>query len=259
MCPCGRSGHFHVCLLNTTLEPDLCQTCGGFGRYIAQPDLPVWHPDYYADCSCPLTKRLDGQEQQRRRLAALDRISETARHDMTFENFDTAWTKDKAKQAELNQALGLAQSFAQDPSAFAWSITLRGPFGCGKTHLGRAIQAHRQGNGSGAVFAVVPDLLDHIRSTYNHNAGETYGQRFNQVRDAPFLILDDLGAEKSTDWVDEKLFQVLNHRYNNLLPTVVLTNVSLDQLEQRIASRLHEGIIHTITAGDYRRRGETDV
>ena len=75
------------------------------------------------------------------------------------------------------------------------------------------------------------------------------------IREIPLLILDDLGAHNSTPWAQEKLFQIINHRYNNRLPTVVTTNQRLEELDPRIASRLADIDLSQrfeIPAPDYR-------
>jgi DNA replication protein DnaC len=88
---------------------------------------------------------------------------------------------------------------------------------------------------------------------------ESYDERFELLRSADLLLLDDLGTESATPWAREKLYQLINHRYVQRLPLVVTSNAPLDQIDGRIRSRLHDqtlgpGII-TIVAEDYRRRG----
>jgi DNA replication protein DnaC len=85
-----------------------------------------------------------------------------------------------------------------------------------------------------------------------------YDQMFEDVRNAPLLILDDLGAQSTTPWAQEKLFQILNHRYNASLATVITTNVPLEQHERRICSRMLDQRLSTvfaITAPPYRLAG----
>jgi DNA replication protein DnaC len=67
--------------------------------------------------------------------------------------------------------------------------------------------------------------------------------------------LDDFGEHSATPWAQEKLYQVLNHRYNARLATVITTSTSLDEIEPRISSRLVDpkvGMVINITAPDYR-------
>ena len=72
------------------------------------------------------------------------------------------------------------------------------------------------------------------------------------------LILDDFGSESGTPWVQEKLFQILNYRYNARLPTIITTNYELEEIELRVRSRLVDpGLVQIITilAPDFRRAG----
>ncbi|MBP9041487.1 MAG: ATP-binding protein, partial [Anaerolineaceae bacterium] len=79
--------------------------------------------------------------------------------------------------------------------------------------------------------------------------------RFDELRNAGLLVLDDLGAQNSTKWAGEKLFQIVDYRYARKLPTVVTTNLDLEELDDRIRSRLQDPDLVTrvrITAPDYR-------
>jgi DNA replication protein DnaC len=101
-------------------------------------------------------------------------------------------------------------------------------------------------------------LLDHLRAAYSPHSPTTYDQRFDQVRNAPLLILDDLGTQSSTEWAQEKLFQIFNYRYNSRLPTVVTSNLELEAIDIRIRSRLADPDlvqICTILAPDFRGSG----
>jgi len=74
---------------------------------------------------------------------------------------------------------------------------------------------------------------------------------------ASFLVLDDLGVHSATPWAQEKLFQILNHRYNAKLPTVVTVGCALDDLPEAWVSRMYDtkvSMIFEIEAPDYRGR-----
>jgi len=145
--------------------------------------------------------------------------------------------------------------FAETPQGW---LVIRGGYGCGKTHLAAAIANYRISQGQPALFVVVPDLLDHLRSTWSPANPVSFDQRFEEVRTAPLLILDDLGTQSSTPWAQEKLFQIFNYRYNAQLPTVVTTNHELEEIDLRFRSRLVDpdlAQIVTILAPDFRGRG----
>ena len=137
----------------------------------------------------------------------------------------------------LGRALQLAQSFAEQPDGW---LVFTGTYGCGKTHLAAAIANACQARGQAAYFVVVPDLLDHLRATYSPDSRVGYDVLFEAIRAAPLLILDDLGSHSSTPWAQEKLFQLINHRYNARLPTVVTTNLALEDIDERLSSRMYD-------------------
>ncbi len=166
---------------------------------------------------------------------------------------------DYMRQITLTTAYNAAQNFAKNPKG--WLVFLGG-YGCGKTHLAVAIANYRVAQNNPALFVVVPDLLDHLRAAYGPHSGSTYDERFDQIRNAPLLILDDLGTQSSTPWAQEKLFQIFNHRYNARLPTVITSNHKLEEIDRRIRSRLVDPDLSqliTITAPDFRGGGEVTI
>lgn len=105
-----------------------------------------------------------------------------------------------------------------------------------------------------ARFVVVPDLLDHLRSAMHQGDGERRDV-LAEIRNAPFLVLDDLGVHSATPWAQEKLFSILNHRYNARLATVITVSGSLDDLPRPWVSRMYDdkvSMIMEIQAPDYR-------
>ena len=100
---------------------------------------------------------------------------------------------------------------------------LTGPYGCGKTHLAAAIANYRVDLGHLPMFVSVPDLLDHLRSTFGPSSHVTLDHRFEEIRLPPLVILDDLGTQSMSPWGREKLYQLFNYRYLAELPTVITT------------------------------------
>jgi DNA replication protein DnaC len=145
----------------------------------------------------------------------------------------------------LQKALKAAHSYAEKPQGW---IVFMGGYGSGKTHLAAAIANYRAGLGDPPLFVMVPDLLDHLRATFSPNSSVAFDRRFDEIRTAPLLILDDLGTQSMTAWVREKLYQLFNYRYNAELPTVITTSDSLDEMDSRIRSRLLDGKLCSIYA-----------
>jgi DNA replication protein DnaC len=133
---------------------------------------------------------------------------------------------------------------------------LLGIHGCGKTHLAAAMANYRLQRGLPTLFIVTPDLLDALRSTFGNDTSGSYDKVFYEVRSTPFLILDDFGQQSATAWAKEKLYQVLNYRYNAQLPTVITSNQTLETMDAPLQSRMSDreycGVL-MISAPDYRR------
>ncbi len=172
---------------------------------------------------------------------------------MTFENFDCKRLNLPLEERQnLEQAFKIAHGFAEAPEG--WLI-FQGQNGCGKTHLAAAIANHRVRHGHQVCFVIVPDFLDHLRSTFAPDSKVTYDELFERVKSTPLLILDDYGEHSSTPWAQEKLYQLINYRYNSRLPMVVTMCSSLEDIETRIGSRLADprlSLVFNIMAPDYR-------
>lgn len=122
------------------------------------------------------------------------------------------------------------------------SVYITGPRGVGKTHL---VCAMLIDNGllnpehtTNVKFVFCTDLLREIKATFDPTANQTEEQVFQKYIDASVLVLDDLGAEKTTDWVLQTLYGIINHRYSHLLPTIITSNLSLGQLAQKLDERI---------------------
>ena len=231
-----------------TSQADLCPECGGAGFLI--DDLPLGHPDYGkpVPCHCKLDERRSRRRRHFRDVHKLDALTR-----FTFDTFDTelSWLPPH-KLDSLVRAYNAAHGFAMQPDGW---LLFTGAYGCGKTHLAASIANHRIESDQSAIFVVVPDLLDHLRSTFGPSSEANYDDLFDEVRNTPVLILDDLGVQGVTPWAQEKMFQILNHRYNSQLPTVLTTNQRLEDLDQRLRSRLQDlNLVHHIhiRAPDYR-------
>lgn len=175
---------------------------------------------------------------------------------LQFRNFDVraSGLRDE-EQASLEAAFRSAMSFAENPHG--WFI-LQGANGCGKTHLAASIGNRALRDGMHVFFAVVPDLLDHLRRAYAPGHDQEFDDIFDVVREAELLILDDLGAQNTSPWAHEKLYQVVNYRTVAGLPTVITTDRSMDELQSahpRIFARIADpavGTVSVILAPHYR-------
>ena len=227
---------------------DVCPICKGAG-YL-RLDVPVGHPHFGKPVACEC-KEEERREKRRQQLLELSDLS--AFRNRSFNNFSTRFP---GVHLTVQQAFQEAYAFAQSPKGW---LVLIGPNGCGKTHLAAAIAIQSLSDGAVVLFTVVPDLLANLRATFAATATEAYEERFAKMREAELLVLDDLGAHQSSPWANEKLFQLLNYRYNSCYPTVITANKQgLSSIDERILSRISDtALAITIVmngAIDYRRQ-----
>ncbi len=191
------------------------------------------HPDFgrAVPCDCLHEEAPTDRLNRLQRYSSLGPLTR-----LTFANLMVQGRSNNPRDRQLFKSLVEdALAFAEEPDG--WML-IHGPSGAGKTHVAAAIANRCIERGVPALFVVVPDLLDHLRSAYSPNAEMGYDVLLEQVRNAPVLILDDLGTQHATAWAQEKLFQILNHRYNSRLPTIVTTNLGVDRLDERLRMRL---------------------
>jgi DNA replication protein DnaC len=233
----------------TPLQPEVCLLCRGAG-YV-RLDVPVGHPDFGRAVQCQCKER-EIAERERLKLRSVSSLKPFDKK--TFATFDPE-IPSKSEANGVREAYTVAQRYAEDP--VGWLI-LQGGYGCGKTHLAAAIAHQREDEGDTVFFSIVPDLLDHLRAAFAPTSELTYDALFERVRESGLLVLDDLGAENGTAWATEKLFQLINYRYNYRMPTVITTTARLmSHMDERIRSRLNDrGLVRyvQIEAQDYRER-----
>ena len=157
-----------------------------------------------------------------------------------------------AYNEQLRKALGYGRRLADAFPAVDRGLFLLGPPGVGKTHLVVAVLRHVvQTRGARGIFYDTRDLLRLIRSTYDPTSGTSEQDVLRPVMMADLLVLDDLGAEKTSDWVEETLNLIVATRYNERRVTLFTSNYEdkpdsadpdslLFRIGFRMRSRLHE-------------------
>lgn len=242
---------FPPVLPDTVREPNIdytitlnssCSICKGAG--FLRSNVPFGHPQFGKAVPCQCKE----QERKRKRRNQLMEISNLgAFANKRFDTFDR-------RIPGLSEAFQVSVNFAKAPNGWLFLI---GPNGCGKTHLAAAVANQCLESGAVVLFATVPDLLDHLRAAFAPDSNEVYDQLFARMREAEVLVLDDLGTQQSSPWANEKLFQLLNYRYNSGFPTVITANSrGLQATDERIRSRLGDvSLVITLNldrARDYR-------
>jgi len=166
-----------------------------------------------------------------------------------------------AKFREVEESVVLPASIAEWAGT-PWAVTILGPAGTGKTWLAVRMLCGKWGKAATDGFKarhLRPRFVDVSISmtTIRRQFGSPDdGREFDSLVDAECLLLDDIGAERETDFTRDQLSLILRARYNAVKPTILTSNaLNLQAIgEQRIASRLSEGIVITLDSKDRRAR-----
>lgn len=202
-------------------------------------------------CRCELERRA---QKRARELREASGVSDAMLQRFTFSAFEPA--RAVAPKCDIGEVKRVCEAFAAEPRGW---LVLMGTYGVGKTHLAYAIAGELLKRAVPVYAASVPEMLGMIRNGFRDAQGMDAEARLQALRRVEVLVLDDWGTEKGSDWVGETMFQVLNHRYNERMATVITTNLTPAQLtarDARLASRLMDRNLSKwmiMNAGDYRR------
>lgn len=174
----------------------------------------------------------------------------TSYAETTLENYEKRTIEGEKAHAYIN-------SLANDESTQGAYIF--GASGLGKTHLAIGLLRKKMEQGKTGVFVVVPELMESLRRCFR-DGGDDF-EILQALYNVDCLVLDDLGAEKATEWVAERLYLVINQRYLSNRMTVITSNCTLQEVKERlgqqgvrITSRVLEMCkIIPLVGEDYRR------
>jgi len=183
-------------------------------------------------CAC-----LQGARQEA--LLGKARIPERFR-EASFDNFFPPSPRENPIENEaLTRVMLTAKAFAREysPSSAKSGLMLQGPTGVGKTHLATAVLKELIERGFECAFFDYQNLLDRIRQSYNAAAGAADKQAYRAVLETDVILLDDLGSHRVTDWVEDTVTAIINHRYNARKALIVTTNLPDPELGDKIAEK----------------------
>ena len=156
-------------------------------------------------------------------------------------------------------ALEKCKAWCEQDHSDGVGLILAGPVGTGKTHLAAGILNQWLDAGVLGTFGLTSDIFGEIREAIQDNSGKSADQIIAELAKTPLLIFDDFGSSKATEFQAATLFRIQNARYENLLPTIITTNLTApeirDFLGSRIYSRLQEVCYWVPVEGDdYRKK-----
>ena len=211
-----------------TLEPttpakDLCKDCIGLDYCKQELTGMIPHDEEYMGT---IRTRLTPCNYKRTKMerARLDRLFKDAHiperyADCYFDSFHIS----KHNQDAVNAAYDVIEKDK--------GVIFYGERGTGKTMLASIIANEMNKQGKNALFTSMPELFDSIRARFKEGNAKDI---VDGVKDAAYLILDDVGTEKMTRWVSEQLFIIINHRYNKQLPLIITTNYEPKEFARRL-------------------------
>lgn len=184
----------------------------------------------WCECLCKISCNMAAAELNEN--APLDRC--------TFKSFEITRYSDKADDSVsarmiMQQNLEACREFADDFSGNGKGILMVGETGLGKTHLSLAVANVLIEKGFCVVYGSVPEF---IRKIQNEQFNRAEGDTLSLATSCDLLILDDLGAENSTDWCVSMLYEIINTRQNRRLPIIINTNLDLDEMRGKYQDRL---------------------
>ena len=237
-------------------EPTICPKCQGTGWLLED----AGGSQVAKRCSC---------YSQRWRQSLLDQANIPRRYQScTLDNFDI-------RNDSLKAALKICRQFVKNFPAQDVGLLFIGPCGVGKTHLAVAvIQELIKTKDAACIFYDFRDLIREIQSTFTPDSTLSESDVLTPVFQSEVLVLDELGAKRTTAWVEETVFYIINHRYNHKKMTLFTTNYPdidededkrdsfykkggdslIDRIGVRLRSRIYEMCkVVEMTGDDYRK------
>lgn len=210
-------------------KPYHCPVCG---RFIPLKEIDLFGRISYVQpkCKCDVQREMAKlhllRDQERK-----DRIEKYFRFSTLGERFDS-YTFDRfIVRQGTEKAYEMALDFAERFDEQDCGLFIYGDPGNGKSHLAGAIAHYLRAKEYTVVFQSMPMLLQRIRATFGKNNQESEQEIMNILTTTKLLVIDDLGAEKVSEWVLDVLFRILDGRYQKALKTVITSNLKPTELK----------------------------
>jgi DNA replication protein DnaC len=233
---------------DNVLQVKVCQFCGQalepIGIFIKEFNKIIWQGVKRCDCekAREYWKEIDIKEEQRK---------ENEKNKKVFEEVGKTLEKSKMGKRFYNRtfqnfivneknldAYEMAKKYAENFENYKTKgigLMLTGTPGTGKTHLSCGVCHDLLKKGYKVTFGTMINLLGRIKNSYSDDSQYSEANILNEYINSDLLVIDDLGKEFITPWMLEKLYYILNTRYEDCLPIIITSNYPLDKLSQRLS------------------------
>ncbi|MGN1412356.1 MAG: ATP-binding protein [Oscillospiraceae bacterium] len=221
----------------------MCEFCGTEKKY---GKLEVLGRTFYIavlQCDCYQKEKLKLQmieenEKIQENLYRFRKFSNLSKKEFTFNN----WEHNQYTQP-AEECFRVFKEFSSSYHLGSQGMIVYGEAGCGKTHLSIALATELANRGVKTVFKNIPTLFEEIFDTFNNSEIKT-SDVINPIIESDVVILDDLGAEKPSDFVKSKLYYIINALYNNNATVIVTSNIdNVSDLKNCVGFRAYDRLL----------------